>query len=110
MQRPAGIAENQSDELVDDKDQSEGETEIEQRGDEQERDLHISCDHGEGAAAGCGNGQGKDHGRAVGHDNFPRFAANSPGRGVFPTIGREVSFWKPQSLQRHPASVHPRME
>jgi hypothetical protein len=104
------IAENQSDEPVDDNDQSEGETEIEQRDDEQERDLHISYDHGEGAAAGCGNGQGKDHGRAVSHDNFPGFDANSPGTGLFPTIGREVSFWKPQSLQRHPASVHPRME
>ena len=52
LRRRAGIAENQSDEIIDDKDEAEGETEVEQRGDDEERHLHPSHDRGRSAAAG----------------------------------------------------------
>lgn len=52
-----------------------------------------------------------DFDTAVVHGDFPGFAINSHWMFLFPVIGRGNNFiWKPQSLQRHPASVHPRME
>ncbi|MGO7984242.1 hypothetical protein ACC691_41155, partial [Rhizobium johnstonii] len=55
--------------------------------------------------------EGKEGERAGGQGNFPGVAINSQGMLLFPVIRAGLNlFGKPQSLQRHPASVNPRME
>ncbi|WP_179869634.1 hypothetical protein [Rhizobium chutanense] len=77
LHRLTGIAENQPDEIVDDKDEAERETNIEQCGDDEERHLHPSHGRGRRAAAGCGERGEENIGMAVVHGNFPGFATNS---------------------------------
>ena len=118
MQRRARISENQADQIVDDEDEPECETEIEQGGDEQKRHLHSSHDPDRNAAAGFKGRKEMDIGIAVVHGNFPCFAINNrciflfPEQAVFCSgLSRGRKFLgKPQSMQYHPASVHPRIK
>lgn len=117
MQRRARISENQADEIVDDKNEPDCKTEIEQGGDEQERHLHPSHDPGRKAAAGSRGRKEMNIGVDVVHGNFPCFAINNPcifwfpEQAVFSGSSRGRKFLeKPQSMQYHPASVHPRIK
>lgn len=117
MQRRARIAENQADEIVDDKDEPECEAEVEQGSDEQERHLHPSHDPGRNAAAGFRARKELEIDMAVVHGNFPCFAINNrciflfPEQAVFSRLSRGRRFLgKPQSLQYHSACVHPRIK
>lgn len=92
LHRRARITENQSDEIVDDEDETQRDTEIEQRGDDEERHLHPS--HGRGKSAGGGRQErdGKDFDMAVIHGNFPSPAINSHSLLLFPIIGASAQF------------------